>query len=419
MAECDQQGRLHEAACRVYPHRSNLEPPPAPPPGESFRRNQQLDVLRGVAILMVLLCHTIYLRQPTWERAIWRAGWSGVDLFFVVSGFLISGLLFAEYRKTGGIRFRRFAIRRALKIYPAFYVLVLLTVAVRAWGRPISFHDEVWRRLLHDVVFVQSYALGTWGHFWSLSVEEHFYILLPVTLFFLMRAGQRASAAADPFRSIPGIFAAAAVALLVARLLTARYVPYSYQTHLMATHLRLDSLLFGVVLSYWHHFHRERYSRAAQRYQGLILCAAAALLTPAFLVSQYDPWMYTYGFTSLYLGYGCLLVGFLHVPVDGFKRPLQLVLRATAYIGTFSYSIYLWHLPWLRVVQHLRLGSSDFVRLSVYYGGAILLGMLTGKLVEFPALRLREHLFPSSTSGQSIEMGVRRVLHSAPATYRY
>src|SRR5258708_988951 len=94
------------------------------------RRNLQLDCLRGVAILMVIMCHSVLFRLPYWDWRLVLSGWAGVDLFFVLSGFLISGLLFAEYRRGGTIRFRRFAIRRALKIYPAFYALVLLTVCL-------------------------------------------------------------------------------------------------------------------------------------------------------------------------------------------------------------------------------------------------------------------------------------------------
>src|SRR5579871_4107611 len=90
------------------------------------QRNVQLDALRGVAILMVLVCHTFVFRKAGWEAMLVRSGWAGVDLFFVLSGFLISGLLFSEYQRTGQIRFRRFALRRAFKLYPAFYVLVAL-----------------------------------------------------------------------------------------------------------------------------------------------------------------------------------------------------------------------------------------------------------------------------------------------------
>src|SRR5216683_166766 len=95
-----------------------------------------LDVLRATAILLVLGAHTIAFRLP--EEAfgysffrVWRhMGWVGVDLFFVLSGFVIGGLLFAEYRKHGGIHFGRFLIRRAFKIWPGYLTLL---VAVAAW----------------------------------------------------------------------------------------------------------------------------------------------------------------------------------------------------------------------------------------------------------------------------------------------
>ena len=349
-----------------------------------------------------MVCHSIFVRQPTWDAIIWQAGWSGVDLFFVVSGFLISGLLFSEYRRTGKIRFGRFAVRRAIKIYPAFWVLVLLTVVVKVSRHPSSWGNEISRQVLHDVFFVQSYFQGTWGHFWSLSVEEHFYILLPLTMFFLLRAA-RSRPERNPFTAIPKLFLVIAPALLIARLLTARYVPFSWETHLFPTHLRMDSLLFGVVIAYYYHFHRERFTDFATRRRVAILCAAAVLLAPLFLVSQYTPWMYTYGFMSLYLGYGCLLVGLLHVPWDGLWRPILMGLHGIAYIGTFSYSIYLWHLPWLNFLLRTHFLKSNTQRLVFFYVGSVLLGILTAKLVEFPALRLRERLFPPSAPRQTLE----------------
>src|SRR5215831_7195854 len=89
-------------------------------------RNLQLDLLRCVAIVGVLIAHISDIRKPRWgwDRLVIRPSWTGVDLFFVVSGFLISGLLFSEFQKRGRINFARFAIRRALKLYPTLYVLV-------------------------------------------------------------------------------------------------------------------------------------------------------------------------------------------------------------------------------------------------------------------------------------------------------
>src|SRR5215471_3658603 len=87
-------------------------------------RNQSLDALRCIAVLLVLGLHLPYYR-------VWGTlGWIGVDLFFVLSGFLISGLLFQEYKKTGSINFKRFLIRRGLKIYPSFYLLIVAAMIV-------------------------------------------------------------------------------------------------------------------------------------------------------------------------------------------------------------------------------------------------------------------------------------------------
>src|ERR1700675_1801152 len=86
-------------------------------------RNQWFDVLRGVAILLVLGRHYDYRYIRIWHSI----GWAGVDLFFVLSGFLISGLLFSEYKTRNSISFKRFFIRRGLKIYPAFYLFLFLT----------------------------------------------------------------------------------------------------------------------------------------------------------------------------------------------------------------------------------------------------------------------------------------------------
>ena len=84
-------------------------------------RIRDLDFLRGLAIIGVLLRHSAF------ENIFARAGWAGVDLFFVLSGFLVSGLLFREYKKTGTVRIGRFLIRRGFKIYPTFYIFLIVS----------------------------------------------------------------------------------------------------------------------------------------------------------------------------------------------------------------------------------------------------------------------------------------------------
>src|SRR5438094_1957785 len=140
-------------------------------------RDRRLDILRAVAVLVVMGRHVEYC--PPWHQA----GWIGVDLFFVISGFLISGLLFNDYKAHGAIGLSNFYIRRGLKIYPAFYTLIFFTVAVIL----IQHMSLSRRQALDEVLFLQNYFAGLWPHTWSLAVEEHFYILLPLLLCWMVR----------------------------------------------------------------------------------------------------------------------------------------------------------------------------------------------------------------------------------------
>jgi peptidoglycan/LPS O-acetylase OafA/YrhL len=356
------------------------------------KRNVQLDFLLGVAVLMVILHHTVIFRPQGWQAPLIRSGGIGVDLFFVLSGFLISGLLFSEYQRSGKIRFWRFAARRALKIYPAFYVLVLLTIVIRIWSNS---HDAVLvlRGFLHDVFFVQSYFPGTYGHFWSLSVEEHFYILLPLILYFMLR--RRGPNEDDPFHFLPPLFAIVAIVELVARLLTTLWIPFTPLTHAMATHLRIDSLLFGVLLSYWSLFHSERFWGFVSPRYPLILGVGVLLITPMLEIHRDSSWIFAYGFTLNYLGFGAIMLGLLAFPLGSLPKIVQGFFRAIAYIGVFSYSIYLWHIPWMLVLWKYNVIGLRYTGVFSYIGGAIVVGIVTSKLVEIPILRLRERLFPS------------------------
>src|SRR5581483_5569531 len=133
-------------------------------------------MLRGVAVLLVLGRH---LNPPTncpeWLQiplGLWqRGGWVGVDLFFVLSGFLVSGLLFQDYRQHGRLHIGRFYVRRGLKIYPGFYALLAVTAGMICCflRRPLPV-----QRLLAEAVFLQNYLGFEWGtlwnHTWSLAI---------------------------------------------------------------------------------------------------------------------------------------------------------------------------------------------------------------------------------------------------------
>ena len=348
----------------------------------------QLDVLRGFAIFMVMGVHV--RAYPIWSNF----GGYGVDLFFVLSGFLISNLLFSEYKKTQDIRLGRFLARRALKLYPSFYLLFAVTLTYCVlWRVPVT-----GRQVLAEAILAQNYMGGIWGHTWSLSVEEHFYLLLPLLLLYLMKTNRGAE---DPFRKIPMIFGVVAAACLGLRILTALNPQADlHRMHWEPTHLRADTLFFGVFLAYLHNFRPELLERATRAPWRFPLALTGVLcFVPAFFLRWTNPIVYTVGFTCLYIAFGTMLVLALYQEKRERPEPGRGV-RAFAHMGRYSYNIYLWHVPMAQLFAFLapRSGVNQYVLHAIYFGTTIALAVGVSKLVELPALRLRERLIPVAAS---------------------
>lgn len=333
--------------------------------------------------------------------AMWtQIGWVGVDLFFVLSGFLVSGLLFKEYKRDARIKPLRFLIRRGFKIYPSFYVLLLVTVGIR-----LKYTGSVSTGgLLAEIFFLQNYFQPLWWHTWSLAVEEHFYLLLALT-FFCMQG--RSTTVGNPFRHLPKIVAGMALLILGLRILTTVYVtPWRLLVHNEPTHLRLDSLLFGVLLSYFHHFHYDSFFRFVKARAKSILFISLILCSCCLFFPGYSPFMTTIGFTLLYLGFGGILITTLYGVIELPELLVKVMApanRLLAYIGIYSYSIYLWHLivagvvvDGIRRVSPIQLHY--LAEFFIYAVGSIVLGVVMSKLIEQPSLHLRDRLFPSQSS---------------------
>lgn len=147
-----------------------------------FKKNsrlRELDFLRGCAIILVLFRHqNIFSYART-------MGWIGVDLFFVLSGFLVSGLLFKEYKKYGDVKPFKFLIRRGFKIYPIYYLFYLPYLI------PILIKGNLnLKGLIADMTFLQNYAFGfgySYAASWSLAVEEHFYFSFALLVWFILK----------------------------------------------------------------------------------------------------------------------------------------------------------------------------------------------------------------------------------------
>ena len=366
-------------------------------------RLPQLDYLRGMAVLLVLGRHFDPL--PTdlgWAarpfEAWFRCGWVGVDLFFVLSGFLVSGLLMAEYRSSGRVRVGRFLLRRGFKIYPAFYILLAVTALLAvARGRVPAAVP-----FLCEALYVQNYGQAVWQHTWTLAVEEHFYLTLGLVAMIM--------AALPAFRR-PRILIGACVigmsGVLAARVLTWELGirdPGWYYT----THLRFDAFLAGVLLSYVYQYHREAMVRRVGGCRVWVALGGLALVSPCLAYDVAHPAMLTVGFSALYLGFSLVLLAALSGTRD--SRPtggLGLVLAPLAFVGFHSYSIYLWHVPirrWLSPAVN-RLAGGPLPgpwELALYLVGSVVVGYIMAKLVELPFLRIRERYFPSAVQRRVI-----------------
>jgi peptidoglycan/LPS O-acetylase OafA/YrhL len=357
-------------------------------------RNKRLDILRCIAVVTVILHHS---GDSTFFT---RIGWTGVDLFFVLSGFLISGLLFSEYRKNHAIDLKRFFLRRGLKIYPAFYTFLLLTgVTAELY---LHAHSTI-RRYLDDIFFIMNYQHGVWDHTWTLAVEEHFYIFLPIFLFTLARFS---SDRQDPFRLIP--WAAAVIASLcpVFRAVSVYVGTPNFNTPYVASHDRMDALFLGVLIGYLYHFRPsilEQLMRST-RNRVVVAAASAVLISFAYLYERDNKFFATFGYSLVYLGFGGVLLLSLYtrgILSGKLAQVTELVGSAAAYVGVYSYSIYLWHGPtgaWLPGLFRRILGhpTGSFGRFAVYFVGSLVVGIVMSKLVEYPILHLRDRILPTS-----------------------
>jgi peptidoglycan/LPS O-acetylase OafA/YrhL len=352
-----------------------------PNPSESHRVSQ-LDFIRGIAILSVIEYHVVTV--PTgnflvrgFEYFFKRVGWMGVDLFFVLSGFLIGGLLIQEFIQTGNIRIRRFLVRRMFKIWPAYYLFIIFQLCARRhpWG---SF---AWQNILN----IQNYAGTTLFHTWSLAVEEHFYLALPLVLLTLFKSQKLR-------RRIVPLLGTCCVLVLCGRIVSV-YALHAGNPQ-WKTHARIDALLFGVILSYIFYTQHESFERLLKLRFMLLLLTVGGLLF-ALHEGLDSRLMWSIGYTFNYISLGSLLL-----LIYGYRGRLTetFLYRTVTKIGLYSYGIYLWHYAVRSPLSSVALDFAPGVRWGILlisqYLAAIILGIILTKAVEFPMLRFRDRLVP-------------------------
>ncbi len=341
-------------------------------------RIKGLDVLRGLAILLVILRHGTLDNTPLKEF-----GWLGVDLFFVISGVLVSGIIFKEYLESGSVNVKRFLIRRGFKIYPSFYFFILFSIAFH-WFSTHAFYDP--NLIFKEACYLQNYLGGIWLHTWSLDVEEHFYIALGVFAFF-------ASQTKLLYRK--GLVITSLLLLLIISIILRYQFSILHKNEsvffIIKTHLRTDGLLIGILISYIHYF-TNWYQRIIGK-EIYFLITGIIFLLPGFCYAGGSFEINTYGLTIVNIGFGLITIAAMHTGSTAplINRLINIPGTLLSFIGKNSYSIYLWHLTVLSTVNYI-FNYSKPVNFSIYLILSILLGILLTYVIEKPFLRFRERV---------------------------
>jgi peptidoglycan/LPS O-acetylase OafA/YrhL len=343
-----------------------------------------LDGVRGVAVLTVMLYHA--------RVAGFRGGFLGVDIFFVLSGFLITGLLFREWKQASSVNLRRFYLRRALRLLPALLALLVLTLVFPRVFIPRLEDGQsprLWWAALASISYASNWVrafdltdMNFLGHTWSLGIEEQFYTLWPLGLLIMLRAGNRRVATISVIcLGILGSAVLRAVRWDGRESLLRDY--YSLET-------RLDSLLVGCLLALllsW-----ELVPRTGRWKTAIRAAATAAVVVLAVMINRAEyagPATYHWLLFVAALCAGIVLLHLIHSPSRAMEAVLTL--PALVWLGRISYGIYLWHSPIqtgvLGEARMLRFGLTGPLRIVIPFAVTIAVAAASFYLLERPILR--------------------------------
>ncbi len=327
-----------------------------------------LDGLRAIAVIVVVAYHGGWFGID--------GGFIGVDLFFVLSGFLITRLLIDEQHRRGGISLRRFYIRRALRLLPALFALVIAVWTFAAVLDAPRLEDRLVPRSLwalsyvanwHDVA-TQTHG-GPFSHLWSLSVEEQFYVIWPIVVVALLRTrGEKALR-----------HTAAGISISLAVLTAVRF--WTGASSGMTLYFGTDS--HGAILllaGSWLGANRSLLNRLDAELARLLLIAGVAGFAVFALAEG--------RFNTMHLGAGYVPITVISLmAVAGavhHRDAAWLTWEPLRQIGRSSYAIYLWHIPMFTIGAALAPGMDPRIRIIL---GTAIATTLSHWLIERPALR--------------------------------
>jgi peptidoglycan/LPS O-acetylase OafA/YrhL len=344
------------------------------------KRIANLDLIRAVAILAVVVYHTVQMVGRDGFISIAKythVGQYGVDLFFVLSGFLIGQLYWHEQIERGRVDIPRFILRRLLRTYPP-YAIALVFSFLPVW---LSRHQAFDFGYLF---FLQNYddRIPFFLVSWSLCIEEHFYIFLPFVLYGLRRL--------KPARVLAVLLALATVSLIL-RLLLVRFtdnLPFGY--YLTATHFRFEGLVLGVAAAHIFTYFPHISHWLARPLCNLVILALSALLVP-IAPALPTSFMYYVGPSLIALIFSLLVLSLVSSkPISWANHRLVKILAIS------SYSIYLTHAVIIHFVLTIanKLGINSVVTWLIMVGTILPIGYIFHIVIEKSALSWRDKLVP-------------------------
>lgn len=341
---------------------------------KTFGYQPALDGVRAVAVLLVMLQHLGYV----------HAGGLGVDVFFVLSGYLITAILTSEFSVTGTIDLKKFYARRALRILPAVILLLLaINICVSIFQTSSQAARVRWDSLgalfyIANWLRAFGHDIGLLGNLWSLSIEEQFYLLWPITLLFLL------SRRLTTNRIL--LLIGFAVLLVNLERIWLYHGIQSFDRIYNGLDTRADALLVGCALGVLGVHFLSRLAFAILGLIGAVFVTCVLFLGYPVPARFQVPFGLTIGGTLFAVGVAFALAALLSLPNNVFARLLRL--PPLVWAGRLSYGLYLWHFFVFAFVAGL-FGAYQLRIVPVQMLATFLIATLSYYLVEQPCLKLK------------------------------
>lgn len=372
-------------------------------PYDVQQRLYGLDTLRAVAIVIVLLYHykVVVSREDTFGY-ITQIGWMGVDLFFVLSGYLIGNQVLSAIANKDNFSLKTFYIRRLLRTLPNYYVVLALYYIF-----PLALAGVSTAPLWQFLTFTQNFEfkpMVTFSHSWSLCIEEQFYLVFP--LIFMLLAKRKNFVPLAWLTIIFGMLLGALNRLDAWHSYGGAAINFRdyYQHIYYSTFTRFDELLPGVAVAMVKNFHPNIFRHILQRANimfglGVLVVATLFYLYPTYHITKtagFNPWLSSVGYSVLAIGFALLTCSALSA-----QSPLgKLRVPGAAQLALWSYAIYLIHKPLFQLLiaplTDLNIDVKSSLGVLIIMLLSIAAGWLLFKWVETPFMQLRSKHFPTN-----------------------